>query len=447
MSWSERLQQWLRALVAGGNAPARRIPDAVPYPEAAEPVVAMPPLARGETGGDGPAIAFRRNAVFAAFNASVPVNDRRGLAGRKKELTRLVDAVVKQHKHAIVFGPRGSGKTSLARVFGDLADEAGCVALYGSASAGADLDALFRPFLAELPLNRRDASSLIGAGKLDAQQLGNLFVEGVSQRTLLILDEFDRVETERTKHDVAALLKLLSDVHAPVQIVLVGIAGNVDGLIASHPSLRRHLFAQGVTPIDREDLADLLRGRAEQAGFAFEPDAVETLVSAAIGSPYHARLFGMHAGLVAEAAERDRITLADAQKGLAEALSEWAELTPELHALFERALAEAGQLRGMIALSGVLAAHAPVLTFERMTAAGVDLFGDERGGAAAVDRTLGLIAPALTETATIGEFQFEDSLAPQFLVLMANGAGETRARASASDSARARELLHGVVGQ
>ncbi len=441
MRWSERLQHWLRGLL-GGGAGARRIPERLEY----EAPAADAPASLSSARAPMPNIAFRRNAVFAAFNTAVPVSDRHGLAGRKKELARLIDAVVKQRKHALVYGGRGSGKTSLARVFGDLADEAGCVALYGSASEGTDIDGLFRPFLDELPLQRGTAAPLPGDRPMGVQQIANLFVHGVSQRTLLIVDEFDRVTTERTRHEVASLLKLLTDMHSMVQIVLVGIAGNVDGLLAAHPSLRRHLFAQPVSPIDRDELAGLLRLCAQQAGLAFEEEAIQTIVSAAIGSPYHARVFGMHAALSAEADGRDRISLADAQKGLAEALAEWRDLTPEMCTIFERALGQAGSLRGMIALAGVLAAHAPVLTFERMTAAGVDLFGDDLGGAAAVDRTIGLIAPALSEEGMPGELQFADSLSPQFLVLMANGAA-SRSRAAtppAGDTLDARELLQGV---
>lgn len=448
MSWSEKLRQWLGALFGGGSAAGRRIPepfafDYAPPPEAERAAI---PLSSLRGSGSGPSIAFRRTAVFSAFNTAVPVTDRHGLAGRKKELARLLDAVVKQRKHALIFGARGSGKTSLARVFGDMADEAGCVALYGSASEGDDIDRIFRPFLDELPLHRHVARP--GDQAMGVQQLANLFVQGVAQRTLLIVDEFDRVAGERTRHDMAALLKLLSDMHSPVEVVLVGIAGNVDGLIAAHPSLRRHLFAQPVSPIERDELAGLLRLCAQHAGLAFEEEAVQAIVSAAIGSPYHARLFGMHAALAAEAGNRERITLADAQKGLGDALTEWGELTPDLRMLFERALAEAGSLRGMIALAGVLAAHAPVLTFDRLQTAGTELFGDTLGGAAAVDRTIGLIGPALAETPVSGELQFEDSLSPQFLVLLANGvaAGAAQDAAPRRDASEARALLQGVGG-
>lgn len=468
MSWNNRLQRLLRSLLGGGAPERRRIPDAFDYTsiwDAFEPVPAVEggaPLASAGMGGLGrepddqpapaaamPKIAMRRNAVFQAFNTAVPVSDRHGLAGRSKELARLVDAVVEQRKHSIIFGPRGSGKTSLARVFGDLADEAGCVALYGSAGSNADLDSLFRPFLAEMPTVQGEGlAAQAGSGPLDVQRLAALFAQAVSQRTLLILDEFDRVIGDRTKHEVAELLKLLSDMHAPVQIVLVGIAGNVDMLIAAHPSLRRHLYAQPVTPIEREDLAALLRLCASQAGMPFEEDAIDVVASAAIGSPFHARLFGMHAALAAEVSGQDEVTFSNAKTGLAEALSEWSDLTPDLQAVFYRALAEAGPERGMIGLAGVLAAQAPVLTFQRLAVAAGELFGPDLGNGAMVERTLSAIRPALTETGIPGEVQFEDSLSPQFLVLMANGVmGRGGPSMGRNDTNAARELLQGVLGR
>lgn len=414
MGLTQRLQRLLRALL-GGDSGGRRIPlllEAPAWSEAPPP----PALARPVAPAPRPAIAFRRNAVFAAFNTAMPVTDRHGLAGRQRELVRLMDSVVIQRKHALIFGARGSGKTSLARVFGDLADEAGCVALYGSASAGADVGGLFRPFLAELPM-LQGSRAAIGADT-DVQELANLFVANVTQRTLLIVDEFDRIESERTRHDVATLLKLLTDMHAPVQVVLVGIAGNVDGLIASHPSLRRHLFAQPVPPIARDELAALLRLCGQQAGLELEDRAVDRIVAAALGSPYHARLIGMHAALAADAARRDHVTLADVQQGIAEALSEWSDLSPAVRRQFDRAVRAAGPLRPVLAAAGALAAQSPTLDAERLAEACADLFDGEGDAAAAAGEGIVLLRSALSEREP-GVFEFEDSLSPQFLVLLA----------------------------
>jgi len=66
MGWSERLQHWLRGLL-GGDAGGRRIPERLEYIAPAEEETVVP-ISTGRASTAQPAIAFRRNAVFAAFN-------------------------------------------------------------------------------------------------------------------------------------------------------------------------------------------------------------------------------------------------------------------------------------------------------------------------------------------------------------------------------------------
>ena len=49
-----------------------------------------------------------------AFNPSGPVSDRDLFAGRESQLTDVLGAVGQSGQHAILFGERGVGKTSLA---------------------------------------------------------------------------------------------------------------------------------------------------------------------------------------------------------------------------------------------------------------------------------------------------------------------------------------------
>jgi hypothetical protein len=448
-----RLSVLIRSVVTwiAGRPAQRRIPG--PVDDGAPPAWASnrddradAPLSMGAA-SPNPRV-LRRGAIFSAFNAALPVTDRHGLAGRSAELDRLIEAVVRQHKHAIIFGARGSGKTSLVRVFGDLADEAGCVALYASASSDASFEDLFRPFLTELPIGtsgKAQADRLAVAG-FDVAQFANLLVAEIRPRTLLIIDEFDRIESAKVKQDVAALLKLLTDILSPVQIVLVGIAGDVDGLIAAHPSLRRHLTTQQVKPIAGQELAALLHGCAGQVGLSVDAAAMDSIVAAAMGSPYHARLFGMHAALAADAAGHDEISDADVATGLANSLSEWADVAGNTHEVFAQALDTHDDVRRMVALAGVVAAQLSVVSTDRLTAIGTDLFGSEDEARRAATEALARLEPALGAIAGGRDHQFEDSLAPQFLVLMAKNAVARPAAGTANRSAEMRSLLQGVAG-
>ncbi|HAF41918.1 MAG TPA: ATP-binding protein [Sphingobium sp.] len=392
-------------------------------------------------------ISLRRDSIYAAFNTAMPVTDRHGLAGRNSELEKLVEAIVVQRKHAVVFGTRGSGKTSLARVFGDLADEAGCVALYASANGDSDFDALFRPFLPELPMSAagRERLKTMLADRLDVARLAALLVEEVRERSILIIDEYDRVESDGAKQDVAALLKLLTDIHSPVQVVLVGIASDIDGLIAAHPSLRRHLVPQRVSPIPRPQLERLLASCASNARLTIDPDALEALAAAAMGSPYHARLFGMHAALACEGAGRDHVTLADAEQGLADALTGWAEMSEPTHALFRRILWEAGASRRMIGLAAVVAAQMLAISSDRLARLGHEVLGGGSINEGQARDAMARLQPALVTTPNGELWMFEDTLAPQFLLLMAKQQ-VTAAPPEQSPAEEMRALLRGVDG-
>ena len=65
----------------------------------------------------------------------------------------------------------------------------------------------------------------------------------IGAKTLLVvvLDEFDRLESAFVRQEVADTIKYLSDRNVPCTVVLVGVSDDVDGLIADHRSIERCL--------------------------------------------------------------------------------------------------------------------------------------------------------------------------------------------------------------
>src|ERR1700730_15097136 len=55
--------------------------------------------------------------AMEAFSPGLPLEDVNLLAGRKKQLDRLLDIVMQRGYHAILYGERGVGKSSLANTF------------------------------------------------------------------------------------------------------------------------------------------------------------------------------------------------------------------------------------------------------------------------------------------------------------------------------------------
>ena len=51
-----------------------------------------------------------------AFSPSSPITEKELFAGRQEQLDRLSDVLSSRGQHALVYGDRGVGKTSLAKV-------------------------------------------------------------------------------------------------------------------------------------------------------------------------------------------------------------------------------------------------------------------------------------------------------------------------------------------
>jgi len=418
-----RVRDWL---TGGASASASGLP--LPSHDAAPRLTPIVPMAMPAAPMGSPAVSndgakSRRARIHAAFDTGMPVETRAGLAGRSVELDRLVEAVVEHGKHGIVFGARGSGKTSLSRVFGDMADEQGAIVLYNLASGDLSFSDLYRPYLTELvsipgaSLRQGDIAPLLDA-PFDARHLASLLAERMRRPLVLVLDEFDRVESAATKAEVAALMKLLTDMRATTRIVAVGIAANVEDLIEGHPSLRRHMVSVPVGGIGVDPLKALLVRCCEQAGITIEDAAASQVAAAAIGSPYHLRLFGLNCALAADRAGTSVIDTAIVRQGLTEAFVEWRTLSAANADLLVRCSDLPAGPRFAIALIAYAAAMRT-----RIDRAEIEVLGAEdcSVSGADVDAAFAALSPILTPSALDGQYLFDDALAPQFYLLLQGG--------------------------
>ncbi|MDP1026689.1 ATP-binding protein [Sphingomonas sp. KR1UV-12] len=368
----------------------------------------------------------RRQRVYAGFDANMPVADRTGMAGRTRELQRLEQAVFDQRLHALICGTRGSGKTSLARVFGEIADERGCLVLYDIASGDMAFDALCRGFLEDLVRERagRPGAAAIAdllAPETDGRRIATVLAEHLDQTVVILIDEFDRITSQETKTEFASLLKLLSDLRANVRFVIAGIAADLHDLIEGHLSLRRHLAVVRTGRIEAHDLDTLLAACAAGAGMQVAPAAADLIVRTTLGSPYHLRLFGLHAALAALNGGSRVIGPEEVATGLADAFEQWRELTTLPTAVAARLQGTTPTMTIGLCAILVIAAHHGWFDRGEVVATVADILGDRRADAdTQTDAALGELDGLLTRAAD-GRLRFRDTLAPQFLLLLIQG--------------------------
>ena len=376
-----------------------------------------------------------RNRIFQAFDVGMPVDSRAGLSGRQAEVDQLWDGVVDQNKHGIIFGPRGSGKTSLSRVFGDLADEARNIVLYQSASGDTGFVELMRPYIQDLSglfqsMARDPRTATMASQPFSARDVAMLMTDCVPTPTILILDEFDRITSEAAKHEVAGLMKLLSDTRCRVRLLIVGIAANLEDLIEGHPSLRRHLVSIPIGVISSDDIRALLEKCAQKAQLAFSDEAVELIVHSATGSPYHLRLFGMHAALTAYA-EGSNVEASHVRRGMANALVEWSRLNrPAAQLLDDVASTPGADVEAIVTACAMAAIRVRFSEQELAHTISITTIQTGTDSAARARATLQVLAPLLLHSAHDSHLIFHDSLLPQFFMLKLCKIAQTVAAAS-----------------
>ena len=422
---------WYRLMVLLGlkNEPLMLLPEWAEQAEespapglGASAPAAAPTLLQGQGNrfqGELAALADpRRRKVSAAFNSTQPVSSRLSLYGRDEKLATLFDTMMVGDSHAFVYGARGSGKTSLVRVFADYVDQQGAVLIYTACDPHCGFARLIHPYCATIP----DACLPLGRERGYRDELRRL--EGTITardavellawldprcRIIFILDEFDRITDPEVRAEVATLMKLLSDATVPVQLLIVGIAVNIDELLRDHASLRRHLAAVPVGRISPAAVMELIHRGAEQAGLSFDDIASELIAGISCGSPYHVRIFCAHAGLQALRNGSGRVDVAATLAGITQSVDEWTLLSGEDAALFRRLTRANAD------------SHAPLAHIARTAAredvVNVRLLRQDLGSEA--DRAAELLRPALVQPGEDPEaLFFRDSVAPQFLLAL-----------------------------
>lgn len=324
-----------------------------------------------------------------AFTPAKEVQDIERFAGRTELLDGLSGALQADGAQIVLYGQRGIGKSSLARVLGQMAtndkeaisrltvaphvnfdylpvhitcdDSIDCIdklLLRLLTDAGALADWI--PFKVVERKSGGEAGGKVGikivelSGKATGSiteraveveaDLQTTFINacraivssGISAHGLLIIiDEFDRIAD---KKGIASLLKAMGPER--VTFAMVGVASDINELIADHESVTRQL-ADGnirVTPMDRNDLAEII-SRAMTAlddKYSFELAAIEWITSIAKGHPFYVHLVGKHALLRTIHAGQTVVTEAIAREALADIAMK--ESAPVQEATYKRAV-------------------------------------------------------------------------------------------------------------
>lgn len=268
------------------------------------------------------------------FTPHKPIDLPDLLSGRLPLLYSGLDAVNTEGLHVILFGDRGTGKTSLAKVLGYMAQEEdrknGRRVLMVSCNSSDDFTSIWRRVFQEVLAPNRQMGFLMDERELATHRMGDfedtdpndvrLMVQSFPYQTVIVIDEFDRIPSANARRLMADTIKLFSDTGVGSTIVLVGVANSVGELIAEHQSISRNIAQIPVEPMTTVELAEIIRKGYRKAGLGFEVGIPDEIANLSQGYPHYTHLLGLWAGRQTMERGTDRVTLEDLRRAIPLAL-------------------------------------------------------------------------------------------------------------------------------
>lgn len=272
--------------------------------------------------------------VIKSFAPSQPTQNIAQFAGRMDILTQVITAIEEHRNHLVLFGGRGTGKTSLALALSSVARRVGYHCSYVSCSRESTIDSIFRSALAELPIRydqhfdprneevdpNLSFEALLPQGEMSPQVLADVVARIRSTRLLIIIDEYDRNENPTLTRDMTEIMKVVSDRAIPVQIVIVGVGDVVDNLVGEHSSIARVLYVVRLGSMTDDQIRETLAVASKHADVEMRPEVIEAIVGIAYGRPYIARLVGLKAAKMSLLRGSDFVEIEDFRSGSDELL-------------------------------------------------------------------------------------------------------------------------------
>lgn len=276
--------------------------------------------------------AHLRSEVTEAFSPGAPVQERDLFAGRSLQISQLEDAVTQRGRHAIVYGERGVGKTSLVNVLRLVMHRPNKELVY--VRVNADPTDTFVTLWKKVfkRMNYETSTLEETVVKKVSDDYGSELTPDDVQLVLsefsanhipiIVLDEFDCIKDRSTTQLVAHTIKALSDYSVNATVIIVGVAEDVSTLIEGHESITRGLIQIKMPRMSTEELKQLILARYQRCGLRTDADAAWKIIFLSRGLPYYTHLLAMHAARLAIEKHKLDVRHGDVDRALKDALVE-----------------------------------------------------------------------------------------------------------------------------
>lgn len=266
------------------------------------------------------------------FTPSAPIRDQDLFAGRNHELFSVVEAMQSAGQHVVIYGERGVGKTSLARVAMQVSDGFHQIAVRVNCDGGDGFADLWRKVVDELniylgeaddsdsdvlasPIS--EASALLLEPDINPSKVRVALRKISTRRPLCIFfDEFNEVLDSDAISLLSNTIKALSDHIEAVTLCPVGVAESLDALLEGHMSAVRAIVQVKMPRMTRDELGEIVDRGLQRLEMSIDAEGLHLIRVIPRGLPQYAHLLAQEGARQALLASRDNITREDVMEGL-----------------------------------------------------------------------------------------------------------------------------------
>lgn len=283
------------------------------------------------------------------FMPASPISTPELLKGRDNVIEDVRRGYRRIGSSIVMFGDRGVGKTSVAKVVSKLIPgqhfyysasaedtfESICLAILSNAdahwstSSRSTIETAKKGAKVSIPfasggLGHERAKTVdettIGGPKLSSQEVATRLPR---QENMIIIDDFERIKRKTTRAQFADLIKKLSDNEVPSTIMIVGIGSNIDELLSSHESARRSIIEIKVRRLEEGAIREIITDGMTSLGVTVQNDYVDQIVSFSARFPYYTHLLceGAVTHLIGELRSGNRTSIVITSEELSAAIA------------------------------------------------------------------------------------------------------------------------------
>lgn len=259
------------------------------------------------------------NKLNRVFSPTAPIKEENFFRGRIEQLKRIVSVMNEDGQHAILYGERGVGKTSMANI-----SQRHITNLYSvkiTCSSDDTFNSLWNNALSQVQFTRtisgigfkpHERSSLVDLGNilkaiedLQPYDVYKCLAQFPMFKFLFIFDEFDNIKSQHVRAKFADLIKALSDNSTNIKIMIVGIAENVINLIGNHQSLERCLMQIRMPRMSDPELLEIIQKGCDEVEMEMTKQVQNKIINFSSGFPHYTHLLTKYS--VKNAIEKDQI--------------------------------------------------------------------------------------------------------------------------------------------